>query len=200
MHSSQKIRYIAVTGVLSAISVVLMLFLEFPLPFFPFFLQFDFSDLPALIGGFALGPISGLSIELVKNLVHLTKSMTGGVGELANFLVGCALVLPPSLFYKYKRTRAGAGLGMAMGTVSMAVVGGFVNYFITIPIYSKLFMPIEAIMAACAEFIPSIDSVPKMVLLTFVPFNVMKGTVISLITFFVYKPLSPILKKNKFYA
>ncbi|MCL2461392.1 MAG: ECF transporter S component [Defluviitaleaceae bacterium] len=177
---------------LAAISSVLM-FLEFPMPLFPSFLKLDFSDLPALIGAFSMGPVAGLAIEMVKNLIHLTRTQSNGIGELANFLVGIALVMPAGLIYRHKKTRSGAVYGMIAGAVAMALVAALANYFILIPFYTT-FMPLDAIIAMCAAIIPAIDSLGKVILLSIVPFNLFKAVVVCLVTFLVYKRLSRLMK------
>lgn len=179
---------------LSVIAYIIMLF-EFPIPFFPPFLQIDLSDLPALIGSFALGPIAGIFIELIKNLLHLiTKTNTGGVGELANFLVGIALVIPAGLCYSIKRKRSYALSGMLIGTLFMALVGALVNYFILLPFYAKM-MPIEAIINMGTAVNSAITDLKTLVLYAMVPFNILKGFVVSVLTILLYKRISPLITK-----
>ncbi len=178
---------------LSVISYVLMI-LEFPIPLFPSFLTIDLSDLPALIGAFAFGPMAGIIVELLKNILHLlTKSMTGGVGELANFIVGSALIVPASIFYLIKRKRSYALLGMIVGTITMAMVGGLVNYFILIPFYAQI-MPIEQIIALGTAVNGAIVDLKTLILYAVVPFNILKGVVISILTLLMYKKISHIFK------
>ena len=186
-----NVRAMVMTAMLAAVSAVLMM-LDFAMPIFPSFLKFDFSDLPALLGAFALGPLAGVFIELVKNLIHLLQTQTGGVGELANFLVGVALVLPAGFVYRFRKTRSGALLGMGAGVLTMAVAGGLANYFIVIPFYAQL-MPLDAIIGMCSKIIPAVNSMETMILFTFVPFNLFKGVTVSLITYVVYKRLAPVL-------
>ncbi|MDR1692957.1 MAG: ECF transporter S component [Oscillospiraceae bacterium] len=192
MKRTITLRTAATVAMLAAISAVLM-FLEFPLVFFfPEFLKLDFSDLPALIGAFAFGPIAGVTVELLKNLIHLTVTSTGGVGELANFLVGVALVVPAGLVYTYRKKRSGALLGIGLGVAAMVVIGALANYFLIIPFYSNLF-PLQVIIDMCAALVPAVDSLWKVILLTIIPFNLMKGALIGIITFFAYKRLSRLL-------
>jgi len=185
------LRVMTVTAMLAAISSVLMFF-DFPLPIFPSFLKLDFSDLPALIGAFSFGPLAGLIVELIKNLIHLLRTDTGGIGELANFLVGAALVVPAGLIYKRRKTRQGAIIGMAVGAIVMAIAAGFANYFILIPFYAT-FIPIDRIVSMCAEIIPAIDSFEKVILFSIVPFNLFKAILLCLVTFFAYKHLSRLI-------
>ncbi|WP_346707016.1 ECF transporter S component [Massilistercora timonensis] len=140
-----NVRKMAQVAMLGAIAVVLMLF-EIPLPFAPSFYEIDFSEVPVLVGCFTMGPLAGVAIELVKILLNLVinGTATAGVGELANFLIGCALVLPAAIIYKRMHTRKGAIIGMATGTIFMTVVGCFLNAFLLLPTYAVAFgMPIE---------------------------------------------------------
>ncbi|MBO4428687.1 MAG: ECF transporter S component [Clostridia bacterium] len=191
-NNNITVRKIAVTGIMSAVAAVLMM-LEFPVPLVPSFLKFDFSDLPALITSFALGPVWGVLVELIKNLVHLPFTGTSGVGELANFIIGAMLVAPAGIVYKFKKDRAGAVIGSAAGAVFAAVVSVPVNYFITYPFYTN-FMPLEAIIGAYKAILPAADTLIKALLIFNVPFTFVKGAICAVITFIVYKKLSPIIK------
>lgn len=179
-------------ALLSVIAYILML-IEFPILFFPGFLKIDLSDMPALIGAFALGPIAGVIIELIKNLLHLiTKTDTGGVGELANFLIGASLVMPAGILYAKSRKKSIALLGMLLGTVLMAIAGGLSNYYILIPFYSKM-MPIEQIIAWSASANGAITDLKTLILYAVVPFNLLKGLLISIFTILIYKRISHLL-------
>ena len=181
-----------VTAIMAALAFVLML-LEFSVPFVPSFLKFDFSDLPAFLVSYAISPAAGVAVELFKNLLHLPFTATSGVGELANFIIGSAYVLPAGIIYKYRRTRTGALVGSISGTLAAAIVSVPVNYFITYPFYSN-FMPLEAIIAAYSAIFPWADTLIKALVTVNLPFTVVKGAVSVVITFLVYKPISPILK------
>lgn len=185
-------KFIASIGILSGISIVLMQVLEFPIPLMPPFLKLDFSTLPALIGGFAFGPLAGLAIAFVKALFHLLVSHTGGSGELADFLVSGSLVLVSSLVYRRKKTRKRAVLGLLLGTAAMAAVGSAANYFILIPFYAKV-MPMEQIIEMCGKVNPLIHNTLSYVIYGALPFNLIKGFILSAITFLVYKHISKIL-------
>lgn len=180
------------TAMLAAVSVVLSYF-EFQMPFSPAFARMDFSDLPALLAAFAYGPISGVGVELIKNLLGLLKGATGGVGELANFAVGTALVLPAGLIYRLRKTRSGALIGMLAGSVLMAIVSALMNYFVLLPLYT-MFMPMDEMIAAFAEFIPIIKTRLDICLYSALPTTFGKGIVVSAITFLLYKRLRPLLK------
>ncbi len=197
MKTAKHINTIVKIGVLSALAFVLML-LEIPLPFIaPPFYEMDFSEVIVLIGSFALGPWAGVVIELIKNLLNLivTGSSTAYVGEFANFVTGCAFVLPAAFLYVIKRDRTHAVHGMVLGTISLAFVGALINYFIMVPLYAELYMPMETILGMAAEIFPSIDSLWKMILLCVVPFNMIKGVLCSIITFLLYKRIAVLLKK-----
>ncbi len=186
-------RAIAMTAMLGAVAAVLML-LEFPLPFvIPSFIKMDFSELPALIASFAIGPTSGVAVCLIKNLINLITSTSGGVGELCNFLLGCAFVLPAGLLYRYKKTRSGALLGSLTGAAAMAVCSFPLNLYLIYPVYER-FMRIDQILAAYQALLPSMDSLWKCLLVFNLPFTLAKGLIAALLTFLVYKPLSRFIK------
>jgi riboflavin transporter FmnP len=187
--------YLAKVAILGAIAWGIML-LEFVLPIFPGFLKFDFSDIIALIGSLALGPVAGILIELIKNLLHLFVTLTSGVGELANFIVGSAFVGVAGLYYSAHKTKKGAIACLLLGVVSIVVTGALVNYFITIPLYSIILVPFDVIINMASEVIPAIHDKPTLVLYAFCPFNLLKGIVLILITLPIYKRLSPILHRG----
>ena len=187
------VRPIAVVAIMSALSIVLMM-LEFSIPIVPNFLKFDISDFPAVLTSFAISPIAGVAVCLLKNVLHLFYTTTGGVGELANFLISASLVLPAGLIYGKIRTRKGAMLGSAVGALLSAIVCVPVNFFITYPVYAELLVPMDIIMGLYQKILPSVDSLEKALLIFNMPFTFVKGTVCILLTFLVYKPLSPILK------
>lgn len=186
------IRKITGIGMLSAISFALM-FMDFSVPFMPGFIKMDLSELPALIGSFAYGPIAGIIICLIKNLLHLLISSTGGVGELSNFLLGASFVLIAGLVYKFKKNRTGALIGSVAGALSMGIFSVFSNYFLVYPIYYS-FMPKEAILAAYQLIFSGVDNILECLIVFNMPFTFVKGILSVVITFLIYKRLSPILK------
>lgn len=190
-----SVRKLTVTAIMSAISAVLM-FLEFSIPIVPSFLKFDFSDLPAVITSFALGPVWGVIVELLKNLIHLPFTHTSGVGELANFIIGALLVFPAGLIYKFKKDRKGAVIGSLAGALIAAAVSVPVNLFITYPFYTN-FMPMEAIIGMYKALLPAADTLIKALLIFNVPFTFAKGMICVILTFLVYKKLSPVIKGKK---
>lgn len=180
-------------AVLSVLAYILMV-VDFPIPVFPAFLKLDFSDIPALLGGFAIGPLAGVMIELVKVILHfLTKATTGGVGSIANFLVGSAYVAPAAFIYHRKKDKKHALIGMLVGTISMTLIGVIVNLYITIPFYSA-FMPIDKIIAMGTKVNSRIVDLKTLVIYGITPFNILKGTLIAIITLLIYKKVSPVLK------
>ncbi len=189
-------RKMAIIGVFSAISFVLML-LEFPLPFAPSFYKFDFSDIPALIGGFAAGPMVGVMIEFIKVLLNiiLQGTTTGFVGEIANFVVGAAFIVPATVIYRFKKTRKVALISCLTGTVCIAFVGATLNAFFLLPAYATLFgSGVDSFIAAGTAINPVVTNLFTFCALCVAPFNLVKGIADSAITFLVYKQLSPILK------
>ena len=194
-----SIRKIAIIGVFSAIAFVLML-LEFPILLFaPDFYKFDFSDIPALIGGFAAGPMVAVMIEFIKVALNILidGSSTGFVGEIANFVVGAAFVVPATVIYRFKKTRKVALISCLTGTLCIAFVGATLNAFFLLPAYAALFgSGIENFIAAGTEINSLVTNVFTFCALCVAPFNLIKGVADSAITFLVYKQLSPILKAD----
>ncbi|MCI8515996.1 MAG: ECF transporter S component [Hungatella sp.] len=189
-----NVKNVVLMAMFGAIGAVLMLF-EFPLPFIaPPFYGLDLSEIPVLVGTFAMGPLAGVVTEVVKILIKLVlkPTSTGFVGEFANICIGWALVLPAGFLYKFKKTKKGAILGMAVGTCSMAAVGAVMNALVMLPFYSN-FMPLEDILAAGAAINPAIGNVWTFVLLAVAPFNLIKGALVSVITALVYKRISVII-------
>ena len=196
--SRSKVRTMAQVGMLSAIAVVLMLF-EIPLPFAPAFYEIDFSEVPVLVGCFAMGPAAGVAIEFLKILLNfaINGTATAGVGEIANFLIGCSLVVPAALIYKFKKTRTGAIVGMAAGTVFMTAVGCLLNAFVLLPTYAVACgMPIDGLVPMGTAVNSAIDSLTTFVRCAVAPFNLLKGVLVSLIVFLIYKKISPVFKMN----
>lgn len=191
-------KMIAQIGMLAAIAVVIMLF-EIPLPFAPSFYEIDFSEVPVLIGAFTMGPLAGVIIELVKIILNLciNGTVTAGVGEFANFVIGCALVLPAAIIYKKKKTKKGAMIGLVSGTLFMTFAGCFINAYIMLPTYAKAFgMPIEALVEMGSAVNANITDLLTFVMFAVVPFNLLKGVLVSIIVLLIYKKISPILKMN----
>lgn len=184
-------------SVLGAIAFLLMLF-EFPLWFAPAFLELDFSDVPSLIGSFALGPFAGVMVQLVKNLLNLAiqGTDTAAVGELANFVVGSVFAFTAGLFYHKKKTFKNAVIGMALGILAMTASMSIINYYVMIPLYAKLFgWPIEQIVALGTAVNKHVVDFKTLILFAVVPFNLVKGIIVTLVTTLIYKRVSPILHR-----
>lgn len=194
MHTRQhNIRYMTVTAMLSAVAFALMFF-EFSIPFLvPSFIQMDLSELPALIGAFAMGPWYGVIICLIKNLIHLLITTTGGVGELSNFILGAAFVLPAGLIYQRKKSKKNAVIGSVLGAAFMALLSVASNYFIVYPVYTA-FLPMDTILAMYQEILPSADTLLKCLVIFNMPFTFVKGMLSVVITLLIYKHISPIIK------
>ncbi len=189
----KKTRYLAITAMLAAISIVLMQF-DFSVPFMPSFIKMDLSDLPALIGSFSMGPLFGALVVLVKNLLHLVRTSTGGVGELSNFLLGAAFVVPAGLIYQRNKTKKSAVAGSIIGAACSALLSVLTNYFIVYPVYTA-FMPMDTIISMYKVILPSIkDGDLLSCLLIFnMPFTFVKAMFSVVITLLIYKPLSPLI-------
>lgn len=191
--SQRKTRYIVVTAMLAAVATVLQ-YIEITVPFMPSFIKLDLSDLPSLIGSFAMGPVYGVAIAAVKNIIHLLVTQSGGVGELSNFLLNVAFVLPAGLIYYYKKTKKGAVIGSVAGAFIMAALSVPINYFIVYPFYTA-FMPMDTIIKMYQVIDPKIqDGNLLQCLLTFnMPFTFLKAMLSVIVTFVIYKPLSPLI-------
>lgn len=187
-----NVRYITVTAMLSAVAFILMFF-DFSVPFMPAFIKMDLSELPALIGAFAMGPICGTFVCLIKNLLHLTITSTGGVGELSNFILGASFVIPAGLIYKHKKTKVSAIIAALVGAICMALLSVVTNNFIIYPVYYN-FMAKDVILAAYQAIIPSMKSILQCLVCFNMPFTFVKGMLSVIITLVVYKPISPIIK------
>lgn len=190
-------KVIAKIGVLAAVATVLMLF-EFPLWFAPNFYELDFSEVPVLLGTFALGPAAGATIELVKILINfvINGTDTGGIGEFANLIIGCSFVVPAGFIYKKHKSFKTAILGLVVGTLSLAVIGALFNYYLLLPVYSKVYgAPIQVFVDMANAINPAIKDLKTFVMYAVVPFNLFKGIVVSAMVILIYKKLSPILHK-----
>ena len=190
------LRRIAACAILTAMAVLLM-YLEIPLPFMPSFLKFDFSELPVLIGSFALGPVWGIVIELLKNLIHLPVTQTMGIGELSNFITGVIYVGTAGIIYRIFVSKKGAAIAMIIATLVLAAVSVPVNAFLTLPLYGSVMgFPIEAIIGMSAAVNPLVKDKVSLLLAVFVPFNLFKGFIVAGITYFVHLPLSKLINKT----
>ena len=197
--NKMSVKMITQAGMLGAIAVVLMLF-EIPLPFAPAFYEIDFSEVPVLVGAFAMGPLAGLLIEFVKILFNLliNGTTTAGVGEIANFLIGISFCLPASLIYRKMHSKKGAIVGLASGTLIMTAAGCFLNAYVLLPAYAKAFeMPIDALVGMGTAVNAKITDLFTFVVFAVAPFNLLKGVLVSLVVVLIYKKISPILKYGR---
>jgi len=196
MRDEKLVKLIKIS--LLSVMAFLLMYIELPLPIFPDFLKIDISDLPALLGAFALGPIAGVIIELVKNILHgLLAGKTAFIGELANFLVGGCLVLVSGYVYKIKKSRGGAIIALLIGTIVMSIFAGVLNYFVVLPLYEKVLgFPIDVVVKMGTALNSNIKNLTSFIILSIIPFNLLKGVVVSGVTLAIYKRVSPILHKE----
>ena len=187
---------LTVAAMLSAVAFILM-FIEFPIPMLiPAFIKMDFSDLPALLGAFALGPVYGVIISFMKNLLHIVikGTSTACVGELSNFILGAIFSAVAGYLYKHHKSRKTAIIGAVAGAVAMGVLSVPSNYFVVYPAYVQFYhMPMEAILGMYQAILPSADSLIKCLILFNLPFTLVKGLLDAVLCMLIYKPLSPIL-------
>lgn len=190
MRKNLSVQYLTRIAVLTALASILFL-IEIPVVAF---YKLDLSNLPVLLGAFSMGPVPGLIILLLKSLIGMLHSSSMYVGELADFIMGAAFVLPAALIYRRHKTRNTALIGMAVGTVVMIVVAVLVNWKIMIPFYMTAYgMPMEAVVGMATKAVPFVDTEWKLLLCVTAPFNLLKGVVLSALTFVLYKHLSPLL-------
>ncbi|CAG7839328.1 membrane protein [Clostridium novyi B str. ATCC 27606] len=186
-------------SLLSVMAFILMFF-EVSMPIFPNFLKIDISDLPALLGSFALGPLEGVGIELFKNILHVIfkGTQTGLVGEFANFIVGAVFVLIAGYIYRCEKTKKMAILGLLTGSIVMSVVAAVLNYSVFLPLFAKVLkIPIDAFVSMGSFVNPKIHTLRDLVMWSILPFNLVKGLIVSIITLVMYKSVSPILHKDE---
>lgn len=178
-------------ALLAAVAGVLMLF-EAPLWFAPSFYKLDLSELAVMVGALSMGPAAGAMIELIKILLNfvLNGTITGGVGEFANFLIGCSFVVPAAWIYRRQRNIKGMMLGMAAGIVCMVLLGSVINYYILLPVYATVFgQPLEFFIQMGNALNPAIVDLKTFILFAVAPFNLLKGIIISALTFLLYRKL-----------
>lgn len=194
-NRNKSVFYITRVSCLSAVAAIVML-LEFSLPIFPGFYKLDFSTFPVIIGSFAMGPVAGVTIQLIKDLIHMFISNDSmGIGQLADFVVSSSYIIPAGLIYKYVHTKKGAVLGCAAGTVTATITGALFNYYVLIPFYVLLTpFSLEDIVSMGTKVTGSIKDLKTLIIFATVPFNLLKFGVISLLTMLTYKKVSPFFK------
>lgn len=191
--SKINVNSMTIVAMMSAIAFILQFF-EFSVPFMPGFIKLDLSDLPALIGTYAVGPIGGVLIALIKNLLHLPQTSSACVGELSNFILNAIFILPAGILYRKKKTKRRALLGALLGAVLMAVVSVPSNYFVVYPVYYN-FLSKEAILQAYQIIFPGVDSILDCLVVFNMPFTFLKAMISVVITMLIYKHISPLLKR-----
>ena len=187
---------LTVTAMLTAVAVVLQ-YIEVSIPIVPSFLKLDFSDIPELIGSFVIGPLWGVIICLLKNLIHLPFTSSVGVGEFSNFILGAIFVFVAGMIYKYHKSKKGALVACVCGALAMAVMSIVTNYFIVYPIYAQLWAggDMNVIINMYKALLPVSDTLMKSLLIFNLPFTFAKGIIVAAITMFIYKPLSNLIVK-----
>lgn len=191
-----SIRVIAGCGMLVAVAVVLQ-YIEISIPIMPSFIKLDFSDLPELIGAFAYGPLFGVIISLLKNLIHMLFSQSGFVGELSNFILGAVFSFTAGIIYKYKKERKFALIAGVCGAAAMAIISVPANYFLIYPMYYGILnFPEEAVLGMYQMILPGIKSIFQALLVFNLPFTFVKGLICAVISMFIYKPLTKVLKER----
>lgn len=183
-------------AMLAAIATILMLF-QMPLPFAPTFYKLDLSEVPILFGTFAMGPLAGVLIELIKILVNflIDGTSTAGIGELANFLMGCSMCIPAGIIYQRGKNKKSAMIGLGVGTITLTVVGCLLNAFVLLPVYATAFyMPIDGLVEMGTALNPNITGLTSFVLFAVAPFNLIKGVLVSVIVMITYKKLRGVIR------
>ena len=196
-NSIKKTKVITGCGLLIAVAVVLQ-YIEIPIPIIPSFIKLDFSDLPEIIGAFAYGPLAGVLIALIKNIIHLPASGSQFVGELSNFVLGASFAFTAGMIYKYKKTKKTAVIAGICASLVMAAISLPLNYFAIYPMYySILNFPEPAVLGMYQAILPSTKNMLQALIIFNVPFTLVKGLIDVVFCIFIYKPLSPILKGKK---
>lgn len=190
MKKTMSIQVIARIAVLTALASILFM-IEIPVVAF---YKLDLSNLPVLLGAFAMGPVAGTIILALKSFIGMMHSTSMYIGELADFIMGAAIVLPAAWIYRRRKSRKTALLGMTVGTVCMIIVAVLVNWLIMIPFYMNAYgMPMEAVIGMATAVLPFVDTEIELLMFVTAPFNLLKGIVLSALTYVLYKHLSPLL-------
>ncbi|MDU3687176.1 MAG: ECF transporter S component [Anaerococcus hydrogenalis] len=196
-HDQRKLRNMVKVGILAAMSFILM-FVQFPIPVAPPFMKVDLADVPALIGGFSMGPIYGVLIQLIKNILNLSKTSTYGVGEISNFVVGGLFVFVSSSIYKKNKTKKNATIAMICGMLIMTLAATLSNAFVIFPLYGKAMgVDMNAFVAMAHKTNSLVKSYFTMMIFAIVPFNLIKGFIEILVTKLLYKHVSSILHDRR---
>lgn len=195
--SSMSLNKLVKVAILAAMSYILM-FVQFPIPIAPPFMKVDLADVPSLVGGFAMGPVYGVAIQFIKNFLNLSKTTTGGIGELSNFIVGATFVFVSSYLYRRNKTKKNAVVAMTIGMLCMTVIATLSNAFVVFPLYGKIMgYEMQAFVDMTASTNRFVKSYFSLMVLSIAPFNIVKGTLELVVTNLLYKKVSPILKRDK---
>ncbi len=184
-----NVKLLVRVAVLSAIGVILSL-VSVPIPIFPSFLEISIADVPGVFGAMMLGPIPAVIIEFIRSFTNMVflGSYTGGVGELADFLMGSALVIPVGILFQKQRNDKNFYIGASLGIIFMAIAGCVLNYLLLLPVYAKVMsVPVQSFVDMSTAIFPFIDTMPKFLLFTIAPYNILKGGLVFLISYFLYK-------------
>lgn len=197
MSSTKKTKYMVKVAMLSVVSFLLMM-VEFPIPLTPPWMKIDLSEIPVIFGGYAISPVAGITISFIKNLLHFLLKNNDGtiVGELASFLCGVALIIPSAFIFRMKKKKGNKWLvfSLIIGSVFMVVVASVLNLYVLIPVYSKIFMPLDGLIALANGVNPLITDIKSLILVGVIPFNVVKCIVVVLLTSMLYNKLEKYLK------
>ena len=176
-------------GILGAMAFVLMKTLELPLPIFPGFLKIDFGDVPAVVASLTIHPFAGVLVVLIKNLLALTASTSGGIGEIVNVIVGMSFVLPIGIMTRKTYSLRNVLIGCGIGVVLMIIAGVITNAFLTLPLYGE-----EACIQMGAAINPRIVDKWTLLLYVFATFNLLKGILVSTVSVIVVKGMQPVVR------
>ena len=191
LHKTKVMVRIAILGAIA----FLLTFAKIPLPFFPSFLKLDFSDIPAVVAALAYGPAGGIGVAMIRLVVDLLKSSSGGVGQLANFIAAAAYLIPLGLVYKHAKTLRGYCAGAGLGSIFMIVIACLFNYFVLIPAYALIFGGMDAIVGMASAINSSVTGLGTLVVFAIAPFNILKALLISVLGYLLYKPLTPLFRQ-----
>lgn len=192
--TGNKTRFMVQIAILSALSFLLMM-LEFPIPFMPPWLKIDLSEIPIIFAGFSMGPVAGIFVALIKNVLHFILKNNDGtmVGEIASFLVGVALIVPAAIIYRKNPSKKQMLIALTVGSVVMIIVATLLNYFVLLPVYAKIFMPMDKLIAMASKVNPMIKGMGTLIFVGVVPFNVIKCIILIIVTLLLYDRLAPLL-------
>lgn len=194
---NSRVQLLCKISMLATVAACIMYF-DVSLPFLPTFYKLDFSETVVLLSGFALGPIPAVLVEALKNIIILILkgTSTAGVGEIANFIMGCSFILPATIIYHKSKSKKTAMKGMAFSIISLCIVSAFMNYFVLLPVYAYFFqMPMDGLVAMGTSVNASITDLFTLIVLAVIPFNILKGSLNAILVTLVYKKVSPILKR-----